>query len=72
MKLRRVMSVRRTIMKLRRVMSIRRIVIKLGRVVFVHGEQTQSRLLGKTHQSNLAPNPNPTWLGAVAARARVW
>ena len=29
-----------------------RTVMKLGRVVFVHGEQTQSRLLEKTHQSN--------------------
>ena len=39
-------------MKLGRVMSVRRIVMKLGRVVYVHGEQTQSRLLEKTHQSN--------------------
>ena len=33
-------------------MSIRRTIMKLGRVVSVHGEQTQSRLLEKTHQSN--------------------
>ena len=33
-------------------MSVRRTVMKLGRVVSVHGEQTQSRLLEKTHQSN--------------------
>ena len=39
-------------MKLGRVMSVRRTVMKLGRVVCVHGEQTQSRLLEKTHQSN--------------------
>ena len=39
-------------MKLERVMSVRRTVMKLGRVVFVHGEQTQSRLLEKTRQSN--------------------
>ena len=50
MKLGRVMSVRRTIMKLGRV--IRRIVMTLGKVVYVHGEQTQSRLLEKMHQSN--------------------
>ena len=29
-----------------------RTVVKLRRVVSVHGEQTQSRLLEKTHQSN--------------------
>ena len=52
MKLGRVMSVRRTVMKLGRVMSVRRTVMKLGRVVSVHGEQTQSHLLEKTHQSN--------------------
>ena len=39
-------------MKLGRVMSVRRTVMKLGRVVSVHREQTQSRLLEKTHQSN--------------------
>ena len=33
-------------------MSVRRTVMKLGRVVSVHSEQTQSRLLEKTHQSN--------------------
>ena len=33
-------------------MSVRRTVMKLGRVVFVHGEQTQSGLLEKTHQFN--------------------
>ena len=33
-------------------MYVRRTVMKLGRVVFVHGEQTQSHLLEKTHQSN--------------------
>ena len=33
-------------------MSVRRIVMKHGRVVSVHGEQTQSRLLEKTHQPN--------------------
>ena len=33
-------------------MSVRRTIMKLGRVVFVHSEQTQSRLLEKTHQSN--------------------
>ena len=52
MKLGRVMSVRRTVMKLGRVMSVQRTVMKLGRVVSVHGEQTQSCLLEKTHQSN--------------------
>ena len=39
-------------MKLGRVMSVRRTVMTLGRVVSVHGEQTQSRLLEKMHQSN--------------------
>ena len=39
-------------MKLGRVMSVRRTVIKHGRVVSGHGEQTQSRLLEKKHQSN--------------------
>ena len=52
MKLGRVMSVRRTVIKLGRVMSVRRTVMTLGRVVSVHGEQTQSRLLEKMHQSN--------------------
>ena len=33
-------------------MFVRRTVMKLGRDVSVHGEQTQSRLLEKTHQSN--------------------
>ena len=33
-------------------MSVRRTVMKLGRVVSIHGEQTQLRLLEKTHQSN--------------------
>ena len=33
-------------------MSVRRTVMKLGRVVSVHGEQTQWRLLEKTHKSN--------------------
>ena len=33
-------------------MSVRRTVMKLGRVVSIHGEQSQSRLLEKTHQSN--------------------
>ena len=33
-------------------MSVRRTVMKLGRVVSVHGEQTQSRLPEKMHQSN--------------------
>ena len=33
-------------------MFVRRTVMKLGRVVFVHGKQTQSHLLEKTHQSN--------------------
>ena len=33
-------------------MSVRRTVMKFGRVVSVHSEQTQSRLLEKTHQSN--------------------
>ena len=39
-------------------MFVRRIVMKLGRVVSVHGEQTQSLLLEKTHQSkgNLRKN----------------
>ena len=46
------MSVRRIVMKLGRVMSVRRTVMTLGRVVSVHGEQTQSRLLKKIHQSN--------------------
>ena len=46
------MSVRRTDIKLGRVMSVRRTDIKLGRVVSVHREQTQSRLLEKTHQSD--------------------
>ena len=34
--------------------------MKLGRVASVHGEQTQSRLLGKTHRSNgnLCKNDN--------------
>ena len=39
-------------MKLGRVMSVWRTIMKLGRVVSVHGEQTQSRVLEKTHQSN--------------------
>ena len=39
-------------MKLGRVMSIQRTVMKLGMIVSVHGEQTQSRLLEKTHQFN--------------------
>ena len=42
----------RTVMKLGRVVSVRRTVMKLGRVMSVHSEQTQSRLLEKTHQSN--------------------
>ena len=46
------MSVRRTVIKLGRVMYVRRTFMKLGRVVSVHGEQTQLRLLEKTHQSN--------------------
>ena len=33
-------------------MSVRRTDIKLGRVVSVHSDQTQSRLLEKTHQSD--------------------
>ena len=33
-------------------MFVWRIIMKLGRDVSVHGEQTQSRLLEKTHQSN--------------------
>ena len=33
-------------------MSVRRTVMKLGRIVSVHGKQTQSRLLEKTHKSN--------------------
>ena len=33
-------------------MFVRRTVMKLGRVVSVHGEQTQSCLLEKTHKSN--------------------
>ena len=64
-------------------MSVRRTVMKLGRVVSVHGEQTQSRLLEKTHQSNgnlrkndsvLMPKgefklaPNPAWLRAGRRR----
>ena len=52
MKLGRVMSVRQIVMKLGRVMSVRQTVMKIGRVVSVQGEQTQSRLLEKTHQSN--------------------
>ena len=67
-------------MKLGRVVSVHGVpVMKLGRVVSVHGEQTQSRLLEKTHQSNgnlrkndsvLMPKgefklaPNPNRLGA--------
>ena len=33
-------------------MSVQRTVMKLGRIMSVHGEQTQSFLLEKTHQSN--------------------
>ena len=33
-------------------MSVRLTVMTLGRVVSVHGEQTQSHLLEKMHQSN--------------------
>ena len=33
-------------------MSVRRTVMKFGRVMSVYGEQTRSRLLEKTHQSN--------------------
>ena len=33
-------------------MSVRRTVMKFRRVVSVHSEQTQSRLLEKTHQFN--------------------
>ena len=33
-------------------MSVRRTVMKLGKVVSVHSEQTQSRMLEKTHKSN--------------------
>ena len=73
-------------MKLGRVMSVWRTVMKIGRVVSVHGEQTQSRLLEKTHQSNgnlrkndnaLMPKgefkltPNPNPNRPGAARARV-
>ena len=65
-------------------MSVRRTVKKLGKVVSVHGEQTQSRLLEKTHQSNgnlrkndsvLMPKdefklaPNPAQCGAGRGRA---
>ena len=64
-------------------MSARRTVMKLGRVMSVHGEQTQSRLLENTHQSNgnlcqndsiLMPKgefklaPNPARLGSVQGR----
>ena len=60
--------------------------MKLGRVVSIHGEQTQSRLLEKTHQSNgnllkndnvLMPKgefklaPNPNPAQFGAAAARV-
>ena len=61
--------------------------MKLGRVVSVHGEQTQSCLLEKTHQSNgnlrkndsvLMPKgefklaPNLARGKVATARARVW